>query len=76
MQLQSVKFSMIQAVGYDEDSETLEMIFNSGKAYQSSEVPKAVYEELVISDSKESYRRSCIIDCYPYVQTGRGHKRR
>jgi hypothetical protein len=68
MDLQFVESSMIQAFGYDEDNETLLVIFNSGKAYQYSEVPKQTYEELLESDSKGSYMRSCIIDCYPYTQ--------
>jgi hypothetical protein len=66
MELQFVESSMIQAYGYDESRETLMIIFNSGKAYEYSEVPKAVYEELRASDSKGSYMRDCVIDCYPY----------
>ncbi|MEL7313459.1 MAG: KTSC domain-containing protein [Cyanobacteria bacterium J06559_3] len=34
MELQFVESSMIQAFGYDEDNETLLVIFNSGKTYQ------------------------------------------
>ena len=66
MELQFVESSMIQACGYDESREALMVIFNSGKAYEYSEVPQEVYEELLTSDSKGSYTRDCIIDCYPY----------
>jgi hypothetical protein len=31
-----------------------------------SEVPNNVYLELMDSDSKGSYMRYCVIDCYPY----------
>ncbi|ASC69462.1 hypothetical protein XM38_003890 [Halomicronema hongdechloris C2206] len=65
MELQFVESSMIQAFGYDEDNETLLVIFNSGKTYQYSEVPKETYEGLLESDSKGSYMRSFVIDCYP-----------
>ena len=68
MDLQFVESSMIQAFGYDEDNETLLVIFNSGKTYQYSEVPKDTYEELLASDSKGSYMRSFVIDCYPCTQ--------
>lgn len=71
MELQFVESSMIQAFGYDEDTETLLAIFNSGKTYQYSEVPKEVYEGLLEADSKGSYMRSFIIDCYPYVKVGK-----
>ncbi len=56
---------MIQTFGYDEAKETLMVIFNSGKTYQYSEVPKEVYEELLAADSKGSYLRECVIGCYP-----------
>ncbi|MEM6433971.1 MAG: KTSC domain-containing protein [Cyanobacteria bacterium P01_D01_bin.115] len=67
MELQFVESSMIQAFGYDEEHETLLVIFNSGKTYQYSEVPQETYAELLAADSKGSYMRSCVIDCYPYV---------
>ncbi|ASC70191.1 Lysine--tRNA ligase [Halomicronema hongdechloris C2206] len=67
MELQFVESSMIQAFGYDEKTETLLVIFNSGKTYQYSEVPKETYEGLLASDSKGSYMRNFVIDCYPYV---------
>jgi hypothetical protein len=65
MDLQFVESSMIQAFGYDKDAETLMVIFNSGKTYQYSEVPQETYEELLAADSKGSYMRSFVIDCYP-----------
>ena len=78
MQLQTVESSMIHAVGYDEDTETLEVVFNNGKIYHYFEVSKDVYEGLMDSDSKGSYMRNLIIDCYSYTQIrnqGRGRRR-
>lgn len=68
MNLQTVDSSMIHAVGYDAEKQMLEVVFNSGKVYQYFEVPQNVYDELMASDSKGSYMRSCVIDCYPYQQ--------
>jgi hypothetical protein len=76
MQLKTVESSMIHAVGYDEESETLEVVFNSGKIYHYLEVPREVYEELMESDSKGGYMRDLIIDCYPYVQVRKQARRR
>lgn len=75
MQLHTVESSMIHAVGYDPDRQMLEVIFNSGKIYQYFEVPEALYDELMQSDSKGSYLRSFVIDCFPYQQL-RQHRRK
>lgn len=66
MELHSVDSSMIQACGYEAKTKTLLVIFNSGKTYRYFEVPPRVYKELLASDSKGSYMRDCVIDCYPY----------
>ncbi|MGB7894279.1 MAG: KTSC domain-containing protein [Microcoleus sp.] len=42
MKLEPVESSMIQSAGYDEESYTLEVVFNSGKTYRYFEVPKIV----------------------------------
>jgi hypothetical protein len=68
MQLHTVESSMIHAIGYDPDRQMLEVIFNSGKIYQYFEVPEALYDDLMQSDSKGSYFRSFVIDCFPYQQ--------
>ena len=52
MKLEPVESSTIQSAGYDEESYTLELVFNSGKTYRYFEVPKTVYLELMESDSK------------------------
>lgn len=68
MKLQPVESSTIEAVGYDETTSTLEVVFNSGKIYRYFEVPNNVYLELMASDSKGSYMLSNVIDCFPYEQ--------
>jgi hypothetical protein len=65
MELIKVDSSMINAVGYNAKTHTLTVIFNSGKTYEYREVLPEIHQELMDSDSKGSYMRSCVIDCYP-----------
>lgn len=74
MQLHPVESSMIQAAGYDEATETLEVVFNSGKTYRYFQVPKDVWEGLLEADSKGSYMNYAVIDCYPYQQVKKGRR--
>ncbi len=76
MELQTVESSMISAVGYDKESQTLHVMFNSGKLYSYFEVPPEIYEELMEADSKGRYMRSCVIDCYACVQIRQRSRRR
>jgi hypothetical protein len=59
---------MIHAVGYDAETQTLEVIFNSGGIYFYDKVPPEVYQELMAAESKGSYMRQSIIDVYPYSE--------
>lgn len=68
MKLIPVDSSMISAVGYDPATQTLEVLFNSGKTYVYSGVPQEIYDELMAADSKGSTMRAAIIDVYPYSQ--------
>jgi hypothetical protein len=65
MKLTTVESSMIHAVGYDSKTRTLEVVFNSGGTYIYEKVPPKVYKELMAAESKGSYMRDLIIDCYP-----------
>ena len=55
MKLQAVGSNPIKAVGYDETTSTLEVVFNSDKTYGYFEVPQTVYLQLMASDSQGSY---------------------
>ncbi|MGH9838749.1 MAG: KTSC domain-containing protein [Blastocatellia bacterium] len=68
MKLTVVDSSMIHAVGYDRKTRTLEVVFNSGRTYIYEDVPPKIHKELMEADSKGSYMRSEIIDCYPTHQ--------
>ncbi len=70
-----VNSSMIQAVGYDPETQILEVLFNSGQAYHYEGVPPEVHQELMASDSKGRYMRDAIIDMYPDVRVSRRRRR-
>jgi hypothetical protein len=65
MILTTVESSMIHAVGYDAETRTLEVIFNSGGIYFYDEVPPEVYEKLMAAQSKGQFMRSAILEVYP-----------
>jgi KTSC domain len=65
MDLIKVESSMIDALGYDEEQQVLEVVFKRTGVYRYRGVPKNVYEELLNAPSKGSYIRDQIIDRYP-----------
>jgi hypothetical protein len=70
-----VESSMIRAVGYDPETHTLEVLFNSGRTYRYEDVPSEVYEGLMAAESKGQYMRWAIIDMYPTRQVSRRRRR-
>ena len=62
----SVNSSNVSSVGYDADSQTLEIEFNNGGVYQYSGVPESVYEGMMGADSKGKYIHANIKNTYPY----------
>lgn len=73
MNLIEVESSMIQAVGYDEETQVLRVVFNNGGLYEYYDVPSEIYDGLMQAESKGQYMRAMVIDQYPY---SRGWKRR
>jgi hypothetical protein len=67
---------MIDLVGYDADSQTLEVRFaGSGASFVYYDVPQEEYLGLMGADSKGRYMRAHIIDVYAFSKV-RGRKRR
>lgn len=60
--------SHIAAIGYDADSETLEVEFNNGAVYSYSGVPLGEYEGFMNADSKGTYLRVNIKGRYAYMR--------
>ena len=63
-----VTSSNIASIGFDEDSSTLEIEFNSGAVYQYFDVPLVVYEGMIEADSKGQYLAQHIKGQYRYVK--------
>ena len=60
----SVRSSNIRSVGYDPESSTLEVEFNTGSIYQYSNVTESEYEGLMNATSKGRYLNRNIKDRY------------
>jgi KTSC domain len=55
----------ITQVGYQEDSETLEIQFSRGEVCQYYNVPSGIYDELMKSPTKEEYYYTQIGERFP-----------
>lgn len=60
--------SNIRSVGYEANTETLEVEFTSGSVYQYFDVPESEYEGLMNAASKGKYFNRNIKDNYRYRQ--------
>lgn len=70
MQRYSVASSNIAAVGYDPETETLEVEFLSGSVYQYYNVPENMYNQLMAEGSKGRFLNTYIKNAYPYSRIG------
>ena len=66
MEKEKVESSNIESIGYDSDTETLEVEFIKGGVYQYYGVPEYVYDELMAASSHGSYLASNIKGIYNY----------
>lgn len=62
----AVNSSNIASVGYDPNSQTLEIEFINGGTYQYSGVPEGIYEGMMGADSKGKYFHANINKKYPF----------
>ncbi len=65
-----VASSNLVSVGYDMDSETLEIEFANGTVYQYYNVAQGVYDEFMASPSLGSFLNAYIRNAYPYSRVG------
>jgi len=63
-----VSSSNISSIGYDEDSNTLEIEFHSGAVYQYFDIPLNIYQEFMGAGSKGQYFAAHIKGYYRYVK--------
>ena len=68
MERMPVTSSNLHSVGYDLDSQTLEVEFNNGSVYQYSNVPQGEYDALMSADSKGTYFNANIRNRYPFTK--------
>ncbi len=58
--------SVVSAIKYDAQNETLRIIFVSGMVYDYKEVPEEIYMEMKTSKSKGTYLNNYIKGHYPF----------
>ncbi len=58
----------IRSIGYNPESQTLEIEFNSGGLYQYAGVPEGEHEAMMNADSKGEYLNANIKGRYPYTK--------
>lgn len=66
MERTPVSSSNIASIGYDADSNTLEIEFLNGAIYQYYDVPSNVYQELITASSHGQYLAQYIKGNYRY----------
>ncbi len=70
MNRESVQSSMILSLGYEADTSTLEVEFNSGAIWQYYDVPESVYYDMINSGSLGKYFHANIKGQYTESQVG------
>jgi len=70
MERYSVASSNVSSVGYDENTQTLEVEYLTGAIYQYYNVPQNIYEGMMDSPSKGRFLNLYIKDYYPYSRVG------
>ena len=68
MDRQSVDSSNIAAIGFDEETQTLEIEFLNGRIYQYFDVPKNTFDELMSAPSKGKYFIEIIKGTFRFVK--------
>jgi hypothetical protein len=64
MEMYRVESSAMRAIGYDEPTRRLRIIFAQGNAHDYCDVPRAIFENLMSAPSKGAYFNRAIKDKY------------
>lgn len=70
MEREPVSSSNLASVGYDENTETLEIEFSSGSVYEYRNVPPGIFSELMGAGSLGSFFNREIRTSFPYEKVG------
>ena len=68
MERTPVSSSDIRAIGYDNESQTLEVEFINGSVYQYAGVPPGEHDAIMNADSKGRYLHENVKRRYSYVK--------
>lgn len=68
MNFTNVTSKNLKSVGFDIQTQTLQVNFINGRKYQYYNVPENVYDSLLSATSKGTYLRSNIIGKYNYKE--------
>lgn len=60
----------VASVGYDENSQTLEVEFTNGSIYQYYNVESLLFEKFIQASSKGQFLNVYIKNAYPYSRVG------
>ncbi len=66
MEMINVVSSNVAAVGYDEESQTLQVEFNNGSTYQYFDVPEDTYKGLLSAESVGKFLNQKVKGSYRY----------
>jgi hypothetical protein len=66
MVMHDVSSSNISSIGYDNDTQTLQVVFNDGSTYQYFDVPETVFQDFLGAGSVGSYLHQNIKGTYRY----------
>jgi KTSC domain len=72
----AVESSLLKSVGYDAESQTLEVELAPGRVYQYFDVPAEVYRDLMKAGSLGGYFNDEIRDVYAYAKVSAPRRRR
>jgi hypothetical protein len=65
-----VASTTIASIGYDADSETLEVEFTNSSVYQYYNIPAHLHDQLMMAGSKGQFLNAYIKNGYPYSRVG------
>ena len=70
MEKQTVASSNVRAIGYDSETQTLEIEFLNGSIYQYYGVPDHMHTQMMQESSKGKFLHLYIRNSYPYSRIG------
>ena len=65
-----VASSNVRAIGYDPETQTLEVEFHGGSVYQYYGVPDNMHQNIMEASSKGQFLHMYIKNSYPYSRVG------